>query len=176
MPLDFQNWLFKRKKLQQQQQELSPPRAQVCQEHEPLHCRVHTNPHFYTFILSAACWHRTPNQGATLKWEASPVYHLRAPALLALCPNRAVWIWETGGSGAVVRTVAQEKPEDQDPSLEPSSSQVSHFCAQLSPPARANGYSPLLQAPACQLQLHSAFFVKLRHAKQKLNFSTMCSP
>lgn len=99
-----------------------------------------------------------------------------APALLSLRPNRALWTGEMGGFGAVVRMVAQEKPEDQDPSQEPSSSQVSHLCAQLLPAARANGHSPLLQAPACQLQLYLAFLVEPRRAKQKLNFSATCSP
>lgn len=72
--------------------------------------------------------------------------------------------------------VAQEKPEDQDPSVEPSSSQVSHLCAQLFPAGCAHGHSALEHAPARQFQLYSAFLVEPRHAKQKLSFSVTCSP
>lgn len=54
-------------------------------------------------------------------------------------------------------------------------SQVSHSCAQLFPAGCAHGHSSL-HAPARQFQLYSAFLVKPRGAKQKLNLSVMCSP
>lgn len=72
--------------------------------------------------------------------------------------------------------MAQEKPEDQDASPEPSSSQASHFCAQLSPAGCVNVHSPPLHAPARHFQLYSAFLAKPRRAKHKLTFSVMCSP
>lgn len=82
MPLDFQNWLLKRKK-PQQQEELSPPRAAVCQEREPLHCYLQANPHFYTFILFASCWYMTLNQGVTLKFNGR--HHLFSTSELLPC-------------------------------------------------------------------------------------------
>lgn len=141
----------------------------MCQEHHLLHCSLQVNPGFYTFILSASCCHMTPNQGATLKLNGRP--HLGAPALLTLCLKGAAGIWETGCFCTARWMVAQEKPGDQDSSREPSSSQVRHLCAQLLPAGCVSGNSPLLEAPACQFQIYSAFLVKPRCAKQKLSFS-----
>lgn len=97
----------------------------MCQEREPLHRRVQANPHFYTFTLSAACWHKTPNQGSHPGMGGIPCL-AHGSSCLALSASKPStldwgdgWLWRCradGGTGKARRsgslTGAQQLPSD----------------------------------------------------------------
>lgn len=128
--------------------------------------------HHLSFLLLAGTWHQTKES----PWNLMGDITCLAPQTSCLADSLSQLRSLNLGDGWLLRCRVDGGTGKARRSGSPSSSQVSHFWAQLFPAGCANGHSPLLQAPAHQFRLYWAFLVKPRHAQQKLNFSVMCSP